>query len=83
MTAVNALGGVSEAGRLFRDLRKLYAHAHGRVVGSAEYGIALGIVLACDPFPPERIAEFDRGLYLSADVLQGALSLGAAIVRRR
>lgn len=82
-SAASALGGTAEAGRFFRDLRKLYAATHGRTVGSAEYGAALGTVLARQPFPAEQIAEFDRGRYLTPDVLYSAFALAGAIFWRR
>ena len=75
----SALGGTDGAGRFFRDLRKLYAVSQGRPVGQAEYGVELGRVLGLRPLGGNEVAEFDRGHYITREIVYGALVLAGSI----
>jgi hypothetical protein len=72
---VSALGGSSSLGRFFRDLRKLVAVAHGRVVNGEEFGAMLGGEMQLEAFNADEVAAFDRGYLVTRDVLRAALQL--------
>lgn len=77
------LGGTEHAGRCFRDLRKIFAAAQGRSVGASEYGLVLADALHVAPFTGDQVSEFDRGYYITREVLYGALLLAGSIWRPR
>ena len=80
---VTAVGGGDEAGRLFLLLRGLYAGLCGRVVGSVEFGVALGSVRECGPIDGATVARFDRGVGLTSEILSAASLVVAEAAKYR